>query len=131
MRLEFLLIFGGVAGFIVNGFKYFTLRKVRDDGNEAIDHLREYNRTMVIMSLVFLPTGLYLVLSDDSAWYNTIGVFILAYGISAFVQSFRPHNTAQEIERFGRDPESLESTLVISRVIGLVAVILGGFLFQR
>ncbi|EGU31535.1 hypothetical protein VIBRN418_06720 [Vibrio sp. N418] len=129
MRLEFLLIFGGIAGFFINGLQYLAFRKIKDDGNDVLGHLKEYNWTMLIMSVVFFPTGLYLVFSDDSAWYNTIGVLILVCGVSAVVQSFRPHDTAQEIERFGREPDSLGRTLMVSRVIGILSVALGGFLF--
>ncbi|EME9804863.1 hypothetical protein [Vibrio diabolicus] len=130
MRLEFLLILGGLAGLVINGFRYLALRRIDENSDDLIEHLKEYNWTMLLMSIVFLPTGLYLVFSDDSAWYNTVGVLISVYGISALVQSFRPYDTAQEIERFGRDPESLGSTLIISRLIGLVAILFGGFLFQ-
>jgi uncharacterized membrane protein YfcA len=106
------------------------LRRISENSDDLIERLKEYNWTMLSMSIVFLPAGLYLVFSNDSAWYNTVGVFISVYGISALVQSFRPYDTAQEIEHFGRDPESLGSTLIISRLIGLVAILFGGFLFQ-
>ncbi|ENM3771562.1 hypothetical protein ABSK91_003521 [Vibrio cholerae] len=67
MRLEFLLIFGGIAGLIINGFRYLALRRIDENSDDLIEHLKEYNWTMLLMSVVFLPTGLYLVFSDESA----------------------------------------------------------------
>lgn len=81
------------------------------------------------MSLVFLPAGIYLAINDSTSWYNTLGVFMSIFGASSFIQSFRPHDTACEIEKFGRDPNSLKTTLRNNRIIGIAAITVGVLLF--
>lgn len=50
------------------------------------------------------------------------GVLLLIFGISSVIQSFRPYDTMHEIIKAGRDPDSLGSSLRITRIIGIVCI---------
>jgi uncharacterized membrane protein HdeD (DUF308 family) len=51
-----------------------------------------------------------------------IGIILLIYGISGLIQSFRSHDTMNEIIKAGRDPSSLESSLRSTRIIGVLSI---------
>ena len=133
MRFEITLIIFGVIGVLFNSSQFLAIRKINQANkkSEEVEQFIEYNLSLFWMSLVCLSAGIYLITNDDSIWYNTLGVFIAAFGLSSFIQSFRPNDTARELEKFGRDPEFLKSTLRNSRIIGIVAVSVGIFLFIR
>ena len=53
---------------------------------------------------------------------DIIGVVLLIYGISALIQSFRSHDTLNEIIKADRDPGSVKSSLKSTRIIGIVSI---------
>lgn len=57
-----------------------------------------------------------------------VGIVLLIYGVSGLIQSFRPHDTMNEIIKAGRDPSSLKSSLRTTRIIGVLSIAGGIYL---
>lgn len=57
-----------------------------------------------------------------------LGAVLLFVGISAAIQSFRPHDTMNEIQKANRDPRSHGSTMRGVRVISIVCLAGGAYL---
>lgn len=134
-RIGFALIVAGIIGILFNGYSYLKFRKIKkaiEAEGESLDEAApflEYNSSLFWIALACLPAGYYLAFIGAGDWVSLVGLVIGLYGISAFIQSFRSHDTMVAILQAGRDPGSLKSTLIFNRILGLICMAVGTYLF--
>ncbi len=134
-RIGFALMAAGIIGILFNGYTYLKLRKIKkvmeSEGASLCDAapLLEYNSSLFLVALACLPAGYYLAFIGVGDWISLLGLAIGLYGISSFIQSFRTHDTMVAILEAGRDSGSLKSTLIFNRILGLICMTVGIYLF--
>lgn len=134
-RFGLFLIVTGIIGILFNGYSYLKFRRIKktieseggsfDDASPFI----EYNASMFWIASVCVPAGYYLAFVKSGDWLNILGLAIGLYGVSGFIQSFRVHDTMNEIIKAGRDLDSLQSSLWSTRIIGIICISVGAYLF--
>ena len=131
----FFLIVTGFLGIRFHGYAYIKYRQikkaVKSDGDFSVGAAPfiEYNASMFWMACVCVPAGYYLALVKSGDWLNVLGLIIGLYGVSGFIQSFRVYDTMNELIKAGRDLDSLQSSLWSIRMIGIICISLGVYLF--
>lgn len=134
-RFGLFLLAAGVIGILFNGYSYLKFRQmkkfVESEGDSFDDTAPfiEYNSSMFWIATVCLPAGYYLAFVKSGDWLNILGLAIGLYGVSGLIQSFRVHDTMNEIIKAGRDLDTLQSSLWSTRIIGLICMSVGAYLF--
>lgn len=134
-RFGLFLIVAGVIGIVYNGYSYLKFRQMKkaieSDGVsfDGAAPFIEYNASMFWIASVCVPAGYYLAFVKSGNWVNILGLVVGLYGVSGFIQSFRVHDTMNEIIKAGRDPNSLQSSLWSTRIIGIICLSVGAYLF--
>lgn len=129
------LIVAGVFGILFNGYLYLKFRQMKkafkSDGDSSVGAAPfiEYNASMFWMACVCVPAGYHLAFIKSGDWLNILGLIVGLYGVSGFIQSFRVHDTMNELIKAGRDLDSLQSSLWSIRIIGIICISVGAYLF--